>query len=99
MIQPGVNPGLPATLSETTHKQPALCQLVPLRPGKVGGFYGFHLYRVIILGRCRLFLISNSFSNTVTRGIKSDMERNANLIATLAEAEMMEEEELLNKDW
>ena len=43
MIQPGVNPGLPATLSETTHKQPALCQLVPLRPGKVGGSYDFHL--------------------------------------------------------
>ena len=52
--------------------------------------------RAIILASCRLFLISNSFSNTVTRGIKCDIERNANLIATLAEAEMMEEEELLN---
>jgi len=47
-------------------------------------------------GLAKLFLISNSFSNTVTRGIKSDIEKNANLIATLAEAEMMEEEELLN---
>ena len=52
--------------------------------------------RAIILASCRLFLISNSFSNTVTRGIKSDFERNANLIAALAETEMMEEEELLN---
>ena len=39
----------------------------------------------------RLSLISNSFSSTVERGIKSDIERNAQLVSSLVEAEMVEE--------
>ena len=39
----------------------------------------------------RLSLISNSFSSTVERGIKSDLERNAQLLSSLVEAEMVEE--------
>ena len=56
----------------------------------------FFTFTAVLLASCRLFLISNSFSNTVTRGIKSDIEKNANLIATLVKAEMVEEDELLN---
>ena len=44
----------------------------------------------------RLFLISNSFSSIIQRGIKSDVERNAHLLATLVEAEMVEEREISN---
>jgi len=42
-------------------------------------------------GLSRLSLISNSFSSTVERGVKSDIERNAQLLSSLVEAEMVEE--------
>merc|ERR1719278_536194 len=42
-------------------------------------------------GLSRLFLISNSFSSTVERGVKSDIERNAHLVSSLVKAEMVEE--------
>jgi len=42
-------------------------------------------------GLTKLSLISNSFSSTVERGIKSDIERNAQLVSSLVEAEMVEE--------
>jgi len=42
-------------------------------------------------GLSRLFLISNSFSSTVERGVKSDIERNAHLVSSLVEADMVEE--------
>jgi len=42
-------------------------------------------------GLAKLSLISNSFSSTVERGIKSDIERNAQLLSSLVEAEMVEE--------
>ena len=35
--------------------------------------------------------MSNSFSSTVERGLKSDLERNAKLLSSLVEAEMVEE--------
>ena len=45
----------------------------------------------LIFNLSRLSLISNSFSSTVERGVKSDIERNAPLLSTLVEAEMVEE--------
>jgi len=47
-------------------------------------------------GLTKLSLISNSFSSTVERGVKSDIERNAQLVASLVEAEMVEEVTMSN---
>jgi len=47
-------------------------------------------------GLAKLSLISNSFSSTVERGVKSDLERNAQLLCSLAEAEMVEEVKMSN---
>ena len=44
----------------------------------------------------RLSLISNSFSSTVERGVRSDIERNAQLVASLVEAEMVDEVAMSN---
>ena len=41
-------------------------------------------------------MISNSFSSTVERGVKSDLERNAQLLSSLVEAEMVEEVKIFN---
>ena len=41
-------------------------------------------------------MISNSFSSTVERGVKSDIERNAHLVSSLVKAEMVEEVAMSN---
>ena len=41
-------------------------------------------------------MISNSFSSTVERGVKSDLERNAQLLSALVEADMVEEVKMSN---
>ena len=41
-------------------------------------------------------MISNSFSSTVERGVKSDLERNAQLLSALVEAKMVEEVKMFN---
>ena len=40
--------------------------------------------------------ISNSFSSTVERGVKSDIERNAHLVSSLVKAEMVKEVTMSN---
>ena len=66
---------------------------------QVGYFWLLNCLVWIHLDACtvfRLFLISNSFSSTVERGVKSDIERNAQLVASLVEAEMVEEVTMSN---
>merc|ERR1712181_139594 len=49
-------------------------------------------------GLAKLSLISNSFSSTVERGVKSVLGRNAQLLSSLVEAEMVEEVKMSNNN-